>query len=52
MKQDHLNDDLLIIFIEQKSAYNINIDDIIKTSKIIRPYNQRSRQVAYVFIEN
>lgn len=40
MQQDRL-DVLLTISIEQESAYNINIDDVIETFKILKPVNRR-----------
>lgn len=40
MQQDRL-DALLTISIEQESAYNINIDDVIEHFKILKPVNRR-----------
>lgn len=40
MQQDRL-DALLTISIEQESAYNINIDDVIEHFKILKPFNRR-----------
>ena len=40
MQQDRL-DALLTISIEQESAYNINIDDVIEHFKILKPVNKR-----------
>jgi len=40
MQQDCL-EALLAISIEQESAYNINIDDVIETCEILKPVDSR-----------
>jgi hypothetical protein len=40
MQQDRL-DGLLTMFIEQKLAYSINVDDVIQQFKILTPSERR-----------